>query len=238
MDHEHEIMLLADYASKDMASNIYHILSTREDMKHLIPFNPDAIYINRFANREIDVDIKVNVRNKEVFVIKSSFTIEKEKKGCVTLDDMVYGPNSMMVELALINDALVRASAYDIANILPHMPYQRQDRRAIRYDREDQKWRKTRSSVSTRVMAENLQNSGAKRMITFDPHFKQIEGFYKIPFDSLTSTVLFAEYLDSLYTTKENICIIAPDVGAAENASILADMIHAPLGIIRKKRLI
>lgn len=237
MPKNNDIVLLADCASKDMASRIYSILSKRDDMKHLLPFDHDALYINRFANREIDIEVKVNVRNKEVFVIKSSFTIERMKCGCIGLDDMVYGPNSMIMELELINDALVRASAYDIANIIPHMPYQRQDRRAVRYDNEEKKRRRTRSSVSARLVADTLQDSGARRMITVDPHFKQLEGFYKIPFDSLTSTILFAEYIEEIHPSKENLCIIAPDIGAMENADILAEMLNVPIGFIRKKRI-
>lgn len=231
-------MLLADYASKDMTQKIYEILSQREDLdKRIKQFSPKALYMNRFAAGEIDIDIRENVRNKNIFLIKSPATITREMKGDISLEDLSYEPNASLMELLLINDALVRASANDIANIIPHMPYQRQDRRAIRKDVEENKSRKTRSPVSASLIGKLIQNSGADRIITFEPHFKQIEGLYHIPFDSLTSAILFAEYIEETNPTKENIVVVAPDVGAAENANILADMINVPLSIIRKRRL-
>jgi len=130
-------VLLADYASLGLAERIYGILVKKnppvDDLKQL---NPAALYLNRFANGEIDVNIRDNVRNRDVFVIKSSYCLKKrfDGKEIPKLEDMAYNATEMIEEMKLINDALVRASASYITNIMPHMPYQRQDRRAIRYN--------------------------------------------------------------------------------------------------------
>lgn len=231
-----KVMILADYPYIEMASKICEVLSRRPDMKPISEFKQEALYLNRFANGEIDTDLKKNVRNKEVFLLKSPYTIRKEIMDNMTLEDFCYDANAFVMGTAFINDALKRASAADIIDIIPHIPYQRQDRRALRENQEEHKMRKTRSPISARVVADILQKD-ANRFITFDPHFKQIEGFYNKPFDSLDSNILFAEYIDSLHKTKENVYIMAPDVGATENARLLARMVGTNLfGIIEKER--
>lgn len=238
MPIEREVVIVSDYPSLDLAAKVYDILLSKKDppIEGLSKFNKNGLYLDRFANGEVDDNTVQNVRNREVFVIKSSYSPQKRMGSKMDMRYFSYDPNTSMTELQLINDALVRASASNITNILPHMPYQRQDRRSIRYSETEKKWLKTRSPISARLMAENIQNSGARHVITIDPHFKQIEGFYRIPIDCLSSMVLFAEYIENENPNLENICIIAPDVGGAENADILAEMINVPMGFIRKTR--
>lgn len=242
---EGEIIILADYPYAEMATQIYGILKDRKGMEQLMEPDPKELYLNRFANGELDNDIKQNVRDKRVFLIKSPYTIREEKKDDFSkenfrLEDYCYDSNAFVMRVAFLNDALKRASAKDITDIIPHLPYQRQDRRAIREEKEEHKDRKTRSSVGIRVVADILQMK-ADRFITFDPHFKQIEAVFDKPFDCLNSNILFAEYIHDVMQkekiSKEDVYIMGPDVGSTETVHRLAKMVGTYLfGIIDKER--
>jgi len=72
MGHEFKkVLILADYGSIDLAQRVYNELLKRPMYGGLEPFNPKALYINRFNNKEIDIAINTHVRGRDVFVIKS-----------------------------------------------------------------------------------------------------------------------------------------------------------------------
>ena len=90
---------------------------------------------------------------------------------------LVYDSSGGYAELFTLNDGLKRNGASTINNVMPYMPYQRQDRRAKR------EGIRTRSPISAKVYAKKTEASGANMIINLDPHFKQIEGFYDIGFE-------------------------------------------------------
>ena len=68
--------------------------------------------VKRFADNEIFVEMKENVRGEDVFVIQSTS----------------YPANDNLMELLIIIDTLRRASAKRITAVLPYYGYARQDR--------------------------------------------------------------------------------------------------------------
>lgn len=235
-DEFRKVILLADYGSLSLAERVYTELSKREIHGGLTPFNPDGLFINRFSNGEIDPNIVCNVRGRDVFILKS-FNIcpnkwdkTQIKRPC--LDMLVYEPSSGYDELFVLNDALKRSRASTITNVLPYMPYQRQDRRAKR------EGIRTRSPISAKVYAKKTEVSGANMVINLDPHFKQIEGFYDIGFEELDSFVIYAEYTEeNLMHDKDRTFFVAPDHGSAERASDYATYFKRPLAIVDKRRV-
>ena len=70
--------------------------------------------VGRFSDGEVTVELKQNVRAREVFVVQST---------CAPT-------NENLMELLIIADALKRSSAARITAVIPYFGYARQDRRA------------------------------------------------------------------------------------------------------------
>ncbi len=232
-DEFRKVIILADYGSIALAQRVYNELSKRDIHGGLTAFNPDGIYINRFSNKEIDIDIKCNVRGRDVFIFKSPCVCtekwDKEKDACPK--SLEFSPTESYNELFLLIDALKRSGAGTVTAVMPFMPYQRQDRRPKRQGK------KTRSAISAKVYANLLKAAGADRVINLDPHFKQIEGIYDMQFEGFDSFVLFAEYIEkNLAKEMERIIFIAPDHGSAERAGDYAAYFKRTLAIIDKRR--
>lgn len=163
----------------------------------------------KFADKEWNIQIEPNVRKKDVFLIHA-----------------FPNPNDYLIELLLINDALKRASANEITNVLPYMPYTRQDTKDC-----------PRVPISARAMADWLQTSGVKRIVTVDLHAGQIQGFYDIPVDNLYAEDILFEYLKTKYADKiDKMVPVAPDAGAAKRTRAIAEMIGTELVILDKNR--
>ena len=92
-----------------------------------------------------------------------------------------------MIELFLLIDAAVRASAQRVTAVIPYFGYGRQDRK-------DQ----PRVPISSRVMVDILTATGADRIISMDLHSTQIQGFASIPFDHIYSRMVLLDKLKSL----------------------------------------
>ncbi|MFM8589577.1 MAG: ribose-phosphate diphosphokinase, partial [Limnohabitans sp.] len=114
-----------------------------------------AADVGRFSDGEVTVELKQNVRAREVFVIQPT---------CAPT-------NENLMELLIMVDALKRASAERISAVIPYFGYARQDRRP----------RSTRVPISAKVVANMLQAVGVSRVLTMDLHADQIQGFFDIP---------------------------------------------------------
>ena len=128
------------------------------------------ISIKTFSDGEIWVKYEENVRGCDVFLVQST-----------------NGPAENILELALMADAAVRASAESVSIIMPYFGYARQDRK-------DQ----PRVPISSRVMIDIITSMGADRIVTMDLHSTQIQGFTKIPFDHLYSRMVLIDAIKSL----------------------------------------
>lgn len=163
----------------------------------------------KFSDGEISVEIMENVRGQDVFIIQS-----------------ICSPaNDNLMELLLISDALLRASARSISAVVPYFGYARQDRRP----------RSARVPISARLVADLLQTSGIERLLTVELHADQIQGFFRIPVDNVYSTKHFANDINSLGMS--DLCIVSPDVGGVLRARSLAKQVgDVELVIIDKRR--
>jgi ribose-phosphate pyrophosphokinase len=108
---------------------------------------------------EVAVEIKQNVRARDVFVVQST---------CAPTNDN-------LMELLVMVDALKRASAERICAVIPYFGYARQDRRP----------RSSRVPITAKVVANMLQAVGVERVLTMDLHADQIQGFFDIPVDNI-----------------------------------------------------
>ena len=166
------------------------------------------ISIKTFSDGEIWVKYEENVRGCDVFLVQST-----------------NGPAENILELALMADAAVRASADRVSVIMPYFGYGRQDRK-------DQ----PRVPISSRVMIDIITSMGADRIVTMDLHSTQIQGFTKIPFDHLYSRMVLIDAITSLGFNPELSVVLAPDVGSAAMSQAYAKRLEMHFALIDKRR--
>ena len=164
--------------------------------------------VRRFADMEIFVEIKENVRGADVFVLQSTS----------------FPANDHLMELLIIMDALKRSSARRITAVIPYFGYARQDRRAS-----------GRTPISAKLVANLVTNSGADRVLTVDLHAGQIQGFFDIPTDNLFASPVMVRDIKEKFRGLD-VTVVSPDVGGVVRARGLAKRINAPLAIIDKRR--
>jgi ribose-phosphate pyrophosphokinase len=170
-----------------------------------IPLTPAEI--KKFNDGESYVHIEKSVRGANVFVIQP------------TSPDV----NDHVMELLIMIDALKRASAKEITAVIPYYGYSRQDRKST-----------AREPISAKLVADLLEKAGVNRVVTFDLHVDQIQGFFNVPEDNLEALPLIAEYI--IDKKLNDIVIVAPDVGGTKRARRLAQLLEVPLAIIDKRR--
>ena len=165
--------------------------------------------VERFSDGEISVEINENVRGKDVFVIQPT---------CAPTNDN-------LMELIVIADCLLRASAGRITAVVPYFGYARQDRRV---------W-SARVPITAKVVADMLSSVGINRVLTMDLHADQIQGFFNIPVDNIyASPVLLLDIERKGY---QDLMIVSPDVGGVVRARAMAKQLNdADLAIIDKRR--
>ena len=166
------------------------------------------ISIKTFSDGEIWVKYEENVRGQDIFIIQST-----------------NGPSENIIELALMTDAAVRASASTVNIIMPYFGYGRQDRK-------DQ----PRVPISSRVMIDIITSMGADRIVTMDLHSTQIQGFAKIPFDHLYSRMVLMKAISDLDLDPKKSVVLAPDVGSAAISQAYAKRLKMHFALIDKRR--
>ena len=164
--------------------------------------------VKRFADNEIFVEMKENVRGEDVFVIQSTS----------------YPANDNLMELLIIIDTLRRASAKRITAVVPYFGYARQDRKPG-----------PRTPITSKLVANMIDKAGANRVLTMDLHAGQIQGFFDIPTDNLFAAPVLVEDIKSKLTSNTPI-VVSPDVGGVVRARIIAKRIGADLAIVDKRR--
>ncbi|MBI2661624.1 ribose-phosphate pyrophosphokinase [Candidatus Woesearchaeota archaeon] len=161
----------------------------------------------RFSDGELYCRILESVRGCNVFIIQP------------TSPDVTHN----LMELLIMVDALKRSSPNKITAVVPYYGYARQDKKI-----------KPREPITAKLVADMITTSGVDRLITFDLHVSQIQGFFNIPSDNMEILPLFAEYI--IGKKLKDIVIVSPDAGGTTRARALAKTVNAPIAIVDKRR--
>ena len=160
--------------------------------------------IKSFADGECSVEFLQNVRGEDVFIIQSTSS----------------PVNDNLMELMVMIDAAKRSSAKRITAVIPYFGYARQDRKSA-----------SRTPITAKLVANLLTEAGADRILTMDLHAGQIQGFFDIPVDDLTSRILFAKDIKKQFFIEEtnikdlDTVFVSPDAGGTVRARRFADML-------------
>lgn len=165
--------------------------------------------VARFADGELIIKNETSVRGKKVFVIQATSS----------------PVNDSIMELLIFIDSLRRASAGEINVIIPYFGYSRQDRKTH-----------GRQPITAALVARLLEEAGVQRVIVFDLHASQIQGFFKIPVDELKAFGLLGDYVNNKLKIK-NYVIVAPDHGGIVRARSLAKFLNKNIAVIDKRKI-
>ena len=165
--------------------------------------------VNNFADGETSVEFLENIRGEDVFICNSTST----------------PVNDNLMELLIMIDAAKRSSASRITAVIPYFGYARQDRKSA-----------SRTPITAKLVANLITTAGADRILTMDLHAGQIQGFFDIPVDDLTSRIVFADDIRDHVNVTEGTVFVSPDAGGAVRARKFADMFHGDIAVVDKRR--
>jgi ribose-phosphate pyrophosphokinase len=165
--------------------------------------------VSRFSNDNLHVQVKENVRERDVFVVQS-FT---------------HPVSDHIMELFITLDALRSASARRITAVIPYFSYARSDKKDA-----------PRISITGRLIADLINTAGADRVLTMDLHADQVHGFFSVPVDHLTAIpILAAHFRRDLDLS--NCTAVATDAGGAKRVQQFANWLDIPMAFIVKRRI-
>ncbi|GAB4546713.1 MAG: ribose-phosphate pyrophosphokinase [Phycisphaerales bacterium] len=164
-----------------------------------------------FPDGELISFVEEDVRGRDTFVVLS------------TAPPMV---NESLVELLIMADSLRRASAHRITAVIPYFGYARQDRKE-----------RGRTPITAKLVANMITTSGFDRVVTLDLHAAQIQGFFDLPLDHLSSMPVFGDHLIPHRDELGDLVVASPDIGNVKIANLYAEMLDAELAIIEKRRV-
>jgi len=160
-----------------------------------------------FPNENIFIRLNSSVRGQDVYLIQ-------------THDRPVH--NNIM-EMLIAIDCFKRDSAGRVTVVIPYMAYSQSDKK-------DQ----PRVPITARLLADMIEAAGADRWMTIDLHAGQIQGFYKIPGDSLTAHQIICGYINE---KNLNATVVTTDLGYAKGGRNYAESLGFPLAFVEKRRV-
>jgi ribose-phosphate pyrophosphokinase len=165
--------------------------------------------IGDFPDGETSVRLEHNIRGRDVFLIQPT------------------GPpvNHNLMELLILIDACMRASAERITAVVPYFGYARQDRKDA-----------GRVPITSKLAANLITKAGADRVLTMDLHAAQIQGFFDLPVDHLYAAPVLDEYFKSLNIPPKDIVILSPDEGSIKRSLQHLENLGGTLAIVDKRR--
>ncbi|MGJ8562147.1 MAG: ribose-phosphate pyrophosphokinase [Alphaproteobacteria bacterium] len=193
--------LISGTANESLAQGIADVLD--------VPLT--SVDIERFRDQEIFIKINENVRGEDIFLIQPTSA----------------PANDHLMELLIMIDALMRASAKRITAVVPYFGYARQDRKTG-----------GRTPISAKLVANLISKAGADRVLTIDLHAGQIQGFFDIPTDNLFGQPVFEADLLERFSKKERseLLFVSPDTGGVVRTRSLAKHFNADIAIVDKRR--
>ena len=163
--------------------------------------------IVEFPNENILVRLHGSVRGQDVYVIQSH----------------QRPVHRNIMEMLIAIDCLKRDSAGRVTVVIPYLAYSQSDKKD-----------EPRVPIAARLLADMIEVAGADRWMTIDLHAGQIQGFYKIPGDSLTGFHILVDYFRA---KNLDAVVVTPDLGFAKRGRNYAEALELPLAFVEKRRV-
>lgn len=166
--------------------------------------------LGRFPDGEISCKFDEDVRGRDVFLIQPT---------CPPV-------NESLMELLVMIDCCLRASAERITAVIPYFGYARQDRKD-----------EGRVPITAKLVANMISTAGATRVLTMDLHAAQIQGFFDVPVDHLYAAPVLNEHFLQSVPDLDDVVIVSPDEGSIKRALGHAKRLGGSVAIIDKRRM-
>jgi ribose-phosphate pyrophosphokinase len=203
IEYDKRLMLFSGRANPDLAAKIADKLG--------VELGP--VTLKTFTNGEVYCRFEESIRGADVFLIQP--TSANPRLG--------LSANDALVELLLMIDAAVGASAHRVIAVTPWFGYSRQDKKSA-----------PREPISARLVARMLERAGADRVLAMDLHAGQIQGFFSNPVDHMTALPMLTQYFADLGL--QDLVVVAPDAGRVKLNKKFASKLGAELAILDKER--
>jgi ribose-phosphate pyrophosphokinase len=202
-EYDKHLMLFSGRATPDLAAKIAGKLG--------VELGPTTL--KTFSNGEVYCRYEESIRGADVFIVQS--TCGNPQTGLTA--------NDALIELLVMIDAAIGASAHRVIAVMPWFGYSRQDKKSA-----------PREPISARLVARVIEAAGADRVLTMDLHAGQVQGFFSKPLDHMTARFILAQHFVDLHL--DEVVVVAPDVGRAKLAQKFAEKIGADLAVLTKER--
>ncbi|MDP8943235.1 MAG: ribose-phosphate pyrophosphokinase [Actinomycetota bacterium] len=171
--------------------------------------------LKTFSDGEVYCRYDESIRGADIFLIQSICACEREG----------LTPNDALMELLVMVDAAVGASAHRVIAVTPWYGYARQDKKSA-----------PREPISARIVAKALESVGIDRLLTMELHTGQIQGFFSKPVDHMTAMPILTQYVQDQLGYEHDLVVIAPDAGRVKLANKFAQNVGAPFALLAKER--
>jgi ribose-phosphate pyrophosphokinase len=173
--------------------------------------------LKTFPNGEIYCRFEESIRGADIFLIQS--TAGHEQMGLTA--------NDSLIELLIMIDAAVGASAHRVIAVTPWYGYSRQDKKSA-----------PREPITARLVARMLETAGISRLLTMDLHAGQLQGFFsaQTPVDHMTALPMLSQYVKDQLAHEADLVIVAPDAGRVKLTRRFARWLGAPYALMEKER--
>src|SRR5687767_15895856 len=132
-----------------------------------------GVTLRTLSNGEVYCRYEESIRGADVFIVQP--TCGNPATGVTA--------NDALMELLVMIDAAVGASAHRVIAVTPWFGYSRQDKKSL-----------PREPITARLVAHMLEAAGADRVLTMDLHAGQVQGFFQKPVDHMTAMFILTQY--------------------------------------------
>lgn len=155
----------------------------------------------------------------------------KDSSSAILIQSLSHLVDEHVIEFCLLADALSRDGYTNLVGVIPWLGYSKQDKVFLPGE-----------SLAAKVIAQIIQTTKVKKLITFDLHNRAITGFFDIPVVELSAKSLFLEYFRNKLDVRSQKLdvsewvVVAPDEGAVKSSAYFARELDIPIAYMDKRR--
>src|SRR5690242_14521023 len=154
--------------------------------------------LKTFSDGEVYCRYSESIRGADLFIVQS--IVGNEVEG--------VNVNDALMELLVMIDAAVGASAHRVIAVTPWYGYSRQDKKSA-----------PREPITARLVAKALEVAGIDRLVAMDLHAGQMQGFFSKTVDHMTAMPILTQFVKDQLGSTDDLVIISPDAGRVKLTS-------------------
>jgi len=203
--YDKRLMVVAGRSSRELGTKIANRLGVELTDPGLKTFSDGEVYCR----------YEESIRGADIFIVQSTCGNEEHD---ITANDA-------LMELLVMVEAAVGASAHRVIAVLPWYGYSRQDKKSA-----------PREPITARLVAKMLETAGIDRLLTMDLHAGQMQGFFSKPVDHMTAMPILTQFVKDQLGEEADIVIISPDAGRVKLTRKFAQKVGKPYALLEKER--